>query len=94
MEIMETTDPDCRSSIKSNGQDPERPSNLAFESTEDPYVPHRPGKYKARNVKPRNLRAKTERRNQKNNIIRCEEVTSRGYSNELAGLVMSLFGKP
>jgi hypothetical protein len=45
-------------------------------------------------VKPRNLRAKAERRNQKNNIIRCEEVTSRRYSNELAGLVMSLFGKP
>jgi hypothetical protein len=48
----------------------------------------------ARNVKPRNLRAKTEIRSQKNNISRCEEVTNRRYSTELAGLVMSLFGKP
>jgi hypothetical protein len=39
MRIVRTTDPDGRSSRKPKGQDPERPSNLAFE---DPYVPHRP----------------------------------------------------
>jgi hypothetical protein len=38
MEIMGTTNPDGRSSIKPKGQDPERPSDLAFESTEDPYA--------------------------------------------------------
>ncbi len=46
MEIMGTTDPDGRSSIKPKSQDPESPSNLAFESTEDPYVPHRPWNFK------------------------------------------------
>ena len=42
LEIMGTTEPDGRSSRKPKGQDPERPSNLAFESTKDPNVPHRP----------------------------------------------------
>jgi hypothetical protein len=41
MEIMGTTDPDGRSVIKPKGQEPERPSNLAYESPEDLYVPHR-----------------------------------------------------
>jgi hypothetical protein len=60
--IMRATELYGRNTRKLKGQDPERPSNLAFESTKDSNVPHRPGKYKARNVKPKNLRAKTELR--------------------------------
>ncbi len=40
--IMRTTELDSRNTRKLKGQDPERPSNLAFESTKDPNVPHRP----------------------------------------------------
>jgi hypothetical protein len=42
MGVVRTTDPDGRSPRKPKGQDPERPSDLAFESTEDPYVSPRP----------------------------------------------------
>jgi hypothetical protein len=36
---MRTTELDGRNTRKLKGQDPERPSNLAFESTKDPNVP-------------------------------------------------------
>ncbi len=62
LEITRTTEPDGRNTRKPKGQDPERPSNLAFESTKDPYH----SRYRdrettgERNMKPRDFRAKTE----------------------------------
>ena len=62
LEIIRTTEPDGRSTRRLKVQDPERLSHLAFKSTEDPYVPQIPWKYRGRqrNVKPRNLKIKTE----------------------------------
>jgi hypothetical protein len=39
LEIMRTTEPDGRSARRLEVQDPEKLPDLAFKSTEDPYVP-------------------------------------------------------
>jgi hypothetical protein len=46
LEIMKTTESDGRSTRRLKVQDPDRLSDLAFKSTEDPYVPQIPWKYR------------------------------------------------
>ena len=62
MRIVRTTDPDGRSSIKPKGQDPERPSILAFESTEGPMCHIDRETSRAGMMKPRDLGAETEKK--------------------------------
>jgi hypothetical protein len=50
------------------------------------------GNIGAGNVKPRDLKIKTEIR--KKSISMGEEATSRGYSTMWSGLARSLFGRP